>query len=107
VHAEELGRHYAFVKLDVSRDAGADAVRRRLQGSAEGGVPWYAILDTESKVLATSNMAEEKTGQESTNIGFPSSTEGIEHFLKMMRETAPRLSSAQLAKLRHALGKSR
>ena len=101
-HKGELERHYVFVKIDISRDQHADDVRKRLQQGKHEGVPWYAILDADGKVMITSNApAMEDSRSDSTNIGFPSSPEGIEHFLTMLKRTAPRLGQEQ----RNALGK--
>jgi uncharacterized GH25 family protein/thiol-disulfide isomerase/thioredoxin len=101
----ELKRHYVFVKLDVSRDQHGGAVGGRYQGKQDGGVPWYVILDAAGKALLTSNAPELKRSDLSTNIGYPSSPEGIEHFMHMLKETAPRLSAERLAELRRALAK--
>jgi protocatechuate 3,4-dioxygenase beta subunit len=104
-HKGELERHYVFVKLDISRDAHADAIRERYEGKdAANGVPWYIILDGDGKPLITSN-AEEAEEYGSTNIGFPSSPTGIEHFLKMLKQTAPRLSAETLTILREGLAR--
>ena len=83
----ELGRHYVFVKLDVSRDTHAQALLERYQGkNASSGVPWYVILDPTGKPLVTSNAKEIEEEYGTTNVGFPSSKEGIDHFLKMLRQ---------------------
>ncbi len=101
----ELGRHYVFVKLDVSRDARAQELCDRYEGKdASNGIPWYVILDAAGKPLITSN-AKEKEEYGSSNIGFPSSKSGIDHFMSMLRETAPRLSEQVLASLRKELEK--
>jgi RNA polymerase sigma factor (sigma-70 family) len=102
-HLQELERHYVFVKFDISRDDHADAVLQRFQGKHNGGVPWFAILDTAGKVLITSNAPDLKTRSAADNIGFPSSRGEIEHFLKMLQETAPGLSADQREKLRRGL----
>lgn len=102
-HKDELERHYVFVKIDISRDEHAETLCKGLQQGKHEGVPWYAILDADEKVLITSNalMVDERSG--SSNIGFPSSPEGIDHFLTMLRKTAPRLSHEQRNALRKGL----
>jgi thiol-disulfide isomerase/thioredoxin len=103
-HKTELERHYVFVKLDVSRDTHADDLRLRYEGKdAANGIPWYVILEASGKPLITSSSKEleEETG--SSNIGFPSSPKGIDHFAKMLTRTAPGLSADALAALRQAL----
>jgi RNA polymerase sigma factor (sigma-70 family) len=106
-HKDELERHYLFVKIDISRDQHADAVCKRLQQGKHNGVPWYAILDADGKVLITSNAPEEDPRYGTSNIGFPSSPESIEHFLTMLKQTAPRLSQEQRNALRKALEKNK
>jgi thiol-disulfide isomerase/thioredoxin len=108
-HKTELERHYVFVKLDVSRDEHAQALREKYKESKSGGVPWYTILDAEGKMLVTSNAPAKEIGQEggNSNIGFPSEADGIEHFVRMLRETAPRLSAEKLAEIRVALRKGK
>ena len=104
----ELERHFVFVKLDISRDTEAEVLRERYEGKENSnGVPWYAVLDDAGKTLITSNskVLEEEGGQ--SNIGFPSSKEGIDHFMKMLEQTAPRLDGQALAALRKGLEKKR
>lgn len=102
-HKSALEPHFVFVKLDISRDLHAEAVRDRYKGAAEGGVPWYAILDGEGTPLATSNMPDEQTGSGSSNIGFPSTKPAVDHFVGMLRQTAPRLASDQIEELQKGL----
>jgi hypothetical protein len=100
-----LERHFVFVKLDVSRDEHAEAVTKRFQGDHDGGVPWYAILESDGKVLITSNAPDMKRQDKAANIGFPTEPAEIEHFMKMLSQNAPRLGERQVNELRQALGK--
>ena len=95
----ELDRHYVFVKLDISRDTGAESLRNRFKEAESGGVPWYVILDDAGQPLITSNDKELDADSGNNNVGFPSSKEGIAHFLKMIKQTAPRLSDEALTLL--------
>ena len=102
----ELDRHFVFVKLDISRDQEATAVLERLQGKENSnGIPWYLILDDAGKTLITSNSKAVEEEYGTSNIGFPSSEEGIGHFMKMLKQTAPRLDDQALAGLRKGLEK--
>jgi hypothetical protein len=101
----ELELHFVFVKLDVGRDKNADAVRRRYEAKDDiNGIPWYVILDRAGKALITSN-ASELADYGPTNIGFPGSKEGIDHLMRMFRQTAPALSDGALIHLRRELEK--
>jgi thiol-disulfide isomerase/thioredoxin len=102
----ELERHYVFVKLDISRDTRASALKERYEGKdASNGVPWYVILDAAGEPLTTSNAKEIAEDSGSTNVGFPSSKEGIDHFLSMLKQTVPGLSDEAIAALRQGLDK--
>ena len=101
-HKPALERHYVFIKLDISRDAHGNALFDRYRSDRDGGVPWCAILDADGKLLITSN-APETFSYGGTNIGHPSEPPAIQHFLKMLRDTAPNLSKDQLEVLRKAL----
>src|SRR5205823_9894836 len=106
-HKAEFERHYVFVKLDVSRDEHAQELREKYKESKSGGVPWFTILDAEGKMLITSNAPAKEREDEggNSNIGFPSEADGIEHFVKMLREKAPKLPAEKLAEIRAALAK--
>jgi RNA polymerase sigma factor (sigma-70 family) len=101
---KELERHYVFVKLDISRDKRAEAVRKRYQGDKDGSVPWYAILDADGKMLGNSSVPDSKRrGNNTRNIGFPSDAADVEHFVKMIEQTAPRMAKEEIGELRKAL----
>ncbi len=80
---------------------------KRYQGNEHNGVPWHAVLDAEGKLLITSNAPGPKSPHDSTNIGFPSGAAEVAHFLRMLQQTAPRLTEARLAELRKVLSGSR
>ena len=92
-HREQLGSDFLQVHID-RRWNHADKVMDRLHPGGSG-IPWYAILDADGKVLATSDGPD-------GNIGFPGPHEpdGIAHFLKTLRETATRLSADDLSVLK-------
>jgi thiol-disulfide isomerase/thioredoxin len=102
-HKAELERHFVFVKLDVSRDERAEELREQYKESKSGGVPWYTILDAQGRMLVTSNAPGQERFGGNNNIGFPGEPAGIEHFVGMLRQTAPRLSAEKLDEIRTAL----
>ncbi|MCR9235015.1 MAG: thioredoxin, partial [bacterium] len=93
-------RDYIWIKLD-HRWTGSSEIMKKIRAGAQGGIPWWAILDADGKILATCNNDEED-GQ---NIGFPSSTSGREHYQKMLEKTAIRLNSMEINELVEALKK--
>lgn len=84
---------YIWVKMD-HRHTGAIEVMKEVRNGADGGIPWFAILDESGSVMATSNHLKSKE-----NIGFPSEKEGIEHFQLMLKATRQRMSDDDIAKL--------
>ena len=106
-HKGELEPHYVFVKLDISRDEHVDSLSVRHQGSWDGSIPWFAILDADGKAVVVSNKPAPRPGYPypAQNFGFPSDPGTIDQFLGMIRRTAPRVSEETLKALRGALEK--
>lgn len=101
----ELERHYIFVKLDISRDKLGEDVFERCKGKREGGIPWYVILDADGTERVTSNLPATASRRAGTNMGFPTLPPEIDHFLTMLRDTAPHLPAERLAAMRAMLEK--
>ncbi|HEV7280491.1 MAG TPA: thioredoxin family protein [Pirellulaceae bacterium] len=86
---------YIWVRMD-ERWNGSAEVMNGIQEGPRGGIPWFAILDSDGKSLATSDGPD-------GNIGFPSEPVSIEHFMSMLSSTKQRMSDAQLEELRKDL----
>ncbi|TWU42124.1 carboxypeptidase regulatory-like domain-containing protein [Novipirellula artificiosorum] len=84
---------YILVKMD-HRLPGARDVMKEIRDGADGGIPWYAILDASGTKLVTSNEPDD--GQ---NIGYPSSKTGQAHFANMLNQTRQRMSEEQVKQL--------
>lgn len=93
---EQWQRDYIWIKMD-HRWTGADEIMKTMRCGAQGGIPWWAILDADGKVMVTSN------DEEGDNIGFPSSSNGREHFRGMLEQTAIRLTPMDVNELVEAL----
>jgi thiol-disulfide isomerase/thioredoxin len=107
-HKSELEKHFVFVKLDVSRDEHADELKARFKESASGGVPWYCILNAEdAQVLCTSNVPGGNPRSGNSNMGFPTLPKEVEHFVGMLKTTAPRLAEEKLAEYKAELLKKK
>jgi beta-lactamase regulating signal transducer with metallopeptidase domain len=89
-------KDYLWIKMDP-RWPHATEIMKSLRGEASGGYPWFAILDADGKVLATSNKPD------GDNIGFPSEPDSVEHFLHMLKTTAQRMTNEDFARLKTAL----
>jgi hypothetical protein len=88
-------KDYLWVRIDL-RWYGSHEVMDGIKEGKRDGIPWYAIIDSDSKVLATSDASD-------GNIGFPSEPASIDHFLGMIKSTCQRISEEDLALLRKGL----
>lgn len=89
-------RDYIWIKID-HRWTGSDEMMKTMRAGAQGGIPWWAILDKDGKVLVTSN------DEEGTNIGFPGEQSGRVHFRTMLEKTAIRLTPMEINTLVESL----
>ncbi|RJP41211.1 MAG: DUF255 domain-containing protein [Phycisphaerales bacterium] len=96
--AAVMNREYVAVKIDVDRMTGGKDAAEKYLGAADKGFPFIAILDANGARLADGNGAK-------GNIGFPVEDFEIEHFIQIVRKTAPKLTEEQIAVLRGGLGK--
>jgi RNA polymerase sigma factor (sigma-70 family) len=95
-HKAVFDPNYVIVEIDRTRFAHGEEVMKRLRHGPDQSVPWCAILDDKEHILAN---WDSKDG----NIGFPTESKFIEHFLKALEATAPRINSVQLDELRRSL----
>ena len=87
---------YISVKIDVARMKGGQNVDQRFRAGGGGGIPWFAILNSDGKKLVTSDAPD-------GNIGFPVTPQEISHFMAMLRQTKRSLSEQQLILIETAL----
>ncbi len=91
-----LARQFVDCKIDVDRTQGGQELLAELSAGKSGGIPWFAFLDAEGRVLATS------TGPEG-NTGFPAAPAEIAHFRGMLEQAAPRLQPQDVETLVRSL----
>jgi thiol-disulfide isomerase/thioredoxin len=100
-----LAKYFEIVWLDVhergagraKENPGAAALMGQL-GGATSGLPFFAVLDSKGKTLATSiNPTNAR------NIGCPESLAEIGHFQSMVKAGAPAVTAEELATLRQGL----
>ena len=94
--ADVFAVDFVHARIDVDRMTKADAVVKRLCGTQEKGLPWFAVLDAAGEVIATSDGPE-------GNVGFPVMDKEIAHFIQVLRSTKTRLTDAQVDKVQKAL----
>ncbi len=97
--AAVMARDYIDLKIDVDRMTGAKEILARYPDAANSGIPWIVVLDSQGKPIITSESPK-------GNIGFPVEPHEIEHFVKMLKETARNLTTEQIESIETALQKS-
>ncbi|QDV22564.1 thioredoxin family protein [Aureliella helgolandensis] len=90
-------KDFIWVKMD-HRWTGAKEIMAKLRDGAEGGIPWFVILDAQGEKLATSN--DPSTGK---NIGFPSVQNGRKHFANILNATRQRMTEPEVQALVDAI----
>ena len=101
-HQPDFEPYFHFVKLDISRDDGIAALRKAYPQGDQSGVPWFVILRPDGQPLGNSNRLDPSINDDrgNSNIGFPSDKERVDHFLKMLRDSAPTMPPALLDRVR-------
>jgi thioredoxin-related protein len=91
-----LGKEFVDVKIDIDRMDGGKEVLQRYNKTGKGGIPWFAFVDRQGKVLATSDGPK-------GNIGFPYEEHEIVYFVKMLETTRQHLSPQDIERLEKSL----
>jgi hypothetical protein len=88
------------VKMDP-RWLHVNDVMQSLRGEGDGNFLWYAIVDAQGKILATSDLPG--TRKRRSSIGYPIDPKEIDHFIEMFKSTAQRMTANDLAQLKKAV----
>jgi len=109
-----FGQSYAIRHLTVmeSQDKknlenpGAQELYLKYAGSVNQGIPFFLIMNDDGTVVADSRIKPEGAAPGSTgdNMGYPSSKNEVEYFMRVLHETTP-LSADQLGVIAGKLGK--
>jgi len=97
-----LKKDYVLVKIDQQRMVEAKELIARIRKPKQGGgIPWFAFLDKQGRVLVSS------TNEQGKNIGFPvdPKTE-IPHFEAMLRKTRSKMTDQDITLISQALTKA-
>ncbi|MGA3236691.1 MAG: thioredoxin domain-containing protein [Bryobacteraceae bacterium] len=89
--APVLARYYSVVTIDTEKNEGSDALARKLGASkgVDGGIPWFAVVDADGKVLANSEGPK-------GNIGYPDTDVEVTYFTSVLKSTAKGISDAEV-----------
>jgi thioredoxin-related protein len=88
-------RQFVDRKIDVDRTTGGKELSAKFKADQKG-IPWFAFLDRDGKVVADSDGPK-------GNIGYPASPEEIDHFIAMLKKVATKLSAEQIATIEKEL----
>ena len=93
-----LDRDFVMTKIDIDRMTnGKDIMMSfRPKDSQAGGIPWYTILDSKGKSLATADGP-------SGNIGYPFEPKEIDQFLAIVQGQVQSIDASQIDQLRRSL----
>jgi thioredoxin-related protein len=97
--ASILDRDFVMVKIDIDRMTHGKDVMAQVRPKADGGIPWFAVLDAKGKPAGTSDGPE-------GNIGYPFKPAEIDHFMALITKEGRRLEANQLERLRRSLQES-
>jgi len=96
--ADAISADFVLTKIDTDRMTGAAEVVKKYQTS--GGIPWYAIVTPDGKVVSTSDLTP------GNNIGFPTEPAEIDHVMHMFTDGHKNMTDDQIAAVRDAFTKA-
>ncbi len=95
-----LGKYYVRIPVDYERNQGAPEVAAQMGEKGNEGLPWWAIIDANGKVLAN---CEGPKGC----VGFPGDAGEIATFISAVQTTAKDVTPEQLKTIEQALTASK
>jgi hypothetical protein len=93
--AQVIARDFIPVKIDLHRMTHADEVAKTFR-KVDSGNPWFAVVDANRDVLATS------VGPDG-NVGYPVEPGEIAHFMTVLKKTARHITADDLRKIEQVL----
>jgi thiol-disulfide isomerase/thioredoxin len=89
--APVLAKFYSVIAIDTEKNQGADELAKQLGApkGVDGGIPWFAVVDGQGKVLTTSEGPK-------GNIGYPDSDVEMAHFTAILKATAKGISGTEM-----------
>jgi len=94
--ASLLAKDFVDVKIDQDRMTGGKEIKGRFPGSERAGIPWFAVLDPDGKILVDSSF-------QGSNIGFPATDEEIASFSDFLKKGTKAISETEIQKLLETL----
>jgi thioredoxin-related protein len=94
--ATTMGLDFIVAKIDIDRMTHGKEVMLRYRTKESGGIPWYTILDSKGKELATADGPD-------GNIGYPFEPKEIDQFLAIVGGQNRHLEASHLEQLKKSL----
>jgi thioredoxin-related protein len=94
-----LDRDFVIVTVDIDRMIHGKDLMAQARPKADGGIPWFAVLDAKGKPVGTSDGPK-------GNIGYPFAPEEIDHFMALITKEGRRIEASQREQLRQSLQES-
>ena len=90
--AQVLAKYYSVITVDTEKNQGSGQLAKSLGApkGVDGGIPWFAVVDGQGKVLGTSEGPK-------GNIGYPDTDGEVAHFTSILKSTAKGISADELA----------
>jgi thioredoxin-related protein len=97
-----INKNYIIVRLDVKEredkiqtheNPGGKEMLANF-GGTESGLPFMVFLNKKGKMIANSNVMPKNE-----NIGYPGAKEEIAAFIKLLKQTAPRMTDKERSKI--------
>lgn len=87
-----LAKDFIDLKIDQDRMSGGKEIKARFPASEKAGIPWFAVLDSDGKVIVDSSF-------QGSNIGFPATEQEIAAFGEFLKRGTKALSEAEVQTL--------
>ena len=92
-----FAKDFVSIKIDIDRTLQGKSVHKRLTKGQGGGIPWFAVLDSQGKTIADSYRMNGK------NLGYPFTDQEIEVFTKLIKEVSKKINAKDLGNLAKSL----
>lgn len=90
-----MARDFVDRKIDTDRMTGGKDMQAKFGAEAKG-IPWFAFLDRDGKVVVDSDSPK-------GNIGYPAEVHEIAHFMAMLKKAARNITPEQMATIEKEL----
>lgn len=82
-----IDKYLVVVHVDIVKNSGGEGMYKKY--GTQRGVPAWTVLDTREKVLGDS-------GDGRDNVGYPYAPHEIDHYVKILKVTCPKISDAEI-----------